>query len=77
MSWEIHNNSLSPDIIDQVNNFIKDEYGDSQFNGTWMMICFWEDVSPLEESYVSLHDPALERSNTACDCCRITPFKLS
>lgn len=53
VSWEIHNNSLSPDIIDQVNTLIEEEYGDSEFNGTWMMICFWEDVAPLEESYVS------------------------
>lgn len=61
VSWEIHNNSLSPDIIDQVTTFIEEEYGDSEFNGTWMMICFWEDVAPLEESYVSLFDLTLER----------------
>lgn len=67
MSWEIHNNSLSPDIIDQVNTFIKEEYGDSEFNGTWMMIFFWEDVAPLEESIVSLHDPVLDVNNSSCD----------
>lgn len=67
VSWEIHNNSLSPDIIDQVNTFIKEEYGDSEFNGTWMMIFFWEDVAPLEESIVSLHDPVLDVNNSSCD----------
>lgn len=54
MSWEIHNNSLSPEIFNQVNGFIKDEYGDNYFSGTCMVIGFWEDVQVSGEYYSSV-----------------------
>ena len=52
MSWEIHNTTLSSDVIGRVSDFIKDEYGDVKFNGTWMMISFWENVTPAGDSSV-------------------------
>lgn len=56
VSWEIHNISLSSDAVTRVNDFIHDEYGDMEFNGTWMIIVFWEDVTPSgESSPVSCH----------------------
>ena len=48
MSWEIHNRTLSPDMFDLVDDFIKEEYGDGSFNGTWMLISFWEDLVASE-----------------------------
>ena len=55
VSWEIHTSSMSPDLFDLVNAFIEDESGDSQFNGTWMFISFWEDVLASEtSSYVGV-----------------------
>ena len=50
MSWEIHNDTLSPDVFNLVNDFIKEEYGDGYFNGTWMLITFWEDLVTSETS---------------------------
>ena len=50
VSWEIHNISLSHELIETVNNFIHDEYGDVNFNGTWMLLGFWEDVTPSGKS---------------------------
>lgn len=56
VSWEIHNATLSSDDVTRVNDFIHDEYGDMEFNGTWMIIGFWEDVTPSgESSPVSCH----------------------
>lgn len=52
VSWEIHNTTLSSDVIGRVSDFIKDEYGDVKFNGTWMMISFWENVTPAGDSSV-------------------------
>ena len=65
MAWEIHNDSLSPDLFDQVNTFIADEYGDSYFNGTWMLIAFWEDVTSADgNSLVSYIDVLKSPRNT-------------
>ena len=50
VSWEIHNSTLSSDLVTQVSNFIQEEYGDENFNGTWMIIGFWEDVGTSGES---------------------------
>lgn len=52
MTWEIHNDSLSPDLFDQVNSFIADEYGDSYFNGTWMLIASWEDIASSDGNFL-------------------------
>ena len=55
VSWEVHTSSLSPDLFDLVNTFISDEYGDDNFNGTWMFTGFWEDLLASETtSSVSL-----------------------
>ena len=50
MSWEIHNDTLSPEVFNLVNDFIEEEYGDGYFNGTWMLITFWEDLVASETS---------------------------
>ena len=44
VSWEIHENLESPDLLAQVDNLIQQEYGDMNFNGLWMLIGFWENV---------------------------------
>ena len=44
VSWEIHENLESPDLLAQVDNLIQQEYGDLNFNGLWMLIGFWENV---------------------------------
>ena len=55
VSWEIHNASLSPGVFNRVNAFIRNEFGDSNFDGTWMIICFWEDVLASETLSVGSH----------------------
>ena len=46
--WEIHNSTNSLDLLMQVDNFIRDEYGDADYTGTWMLVAFWENVQPSE-----------------------------
>ena len=48
VSWEIHDSENSPDLLIQVDNFIRDEYGDADYTGTWMLVAFWENVQPSE-----------------------------
>lgn len=56
VSWEIHNNQFSGNLIDQVNDLIQREYGDANFTGTWMIVGFWENVtSSYSFSDVSIH----------------------
>lgn len=47
VSWEIHDISQSPDLLNQVNNFIQVDEG-INFTGTWMMIGFWEELHDSE-----------------------------
>lgn len=56
VSWEIHNTSLSSDLIAQVNQLIQVEYGDEDFSGTWMMVGFWEDIPSSTQQSVSLYN---------------------
>lgn len=53
MSWEIHNNVQSPDLVDRVNTFIQNQYG-LNFTGNWMLVGFWEDLSPDDEMYTNV-----------------------
>lgn len=32
----------------QVDSFIREEYGDADYTGTWMLVAFWENVQPSE-----------------------------
>lgn len=43
MSWEILDVAYTPEVFDQVNVFIQN-IKDVNFNGTWMLIAFWENV---------------------------------
>ena len=76
VAWEIHNSSLSPDLLEQVDMFINDEYGDEYFNGTWMVVGFWEDLVASEvDSDVSF--TSLQQILCMCSLFRITHFKPS
>ena len=44
ISWEIHNRTESRDLLEQVDNLIQVEYGDTNFTGSWMLVSFWENV---------------------------------
>ena len=79
VSWEIHNNTHSPEIFDLVNEFIEYEYGDGNFNGTWMFIGFWEDLLASETiSNVSYRVIlTIIAGINSIFFCRIIPFKLS
>lgn len=47
VSWEIHNLEQSQDLINSVSIFIRENYnGAEEFDGTWMMVVYWEDVHP-------------------------------
>lgn len=48
VSWEIHNTTLSPELLNDVDTFISVEYGDEYFNGTWMIVGFWENLLESE-----------------------------
>ena len=55
VSWEIHNDQFSSNLVDKVNNLIQREYGDANFTGTWMIVGFWENVTNSYSSDVSTH----------------------
>lgn len=46
VSYEIHDSFISPNLVERVDSFIANEYGDSDFVGDWMFIAFWENVQP-------------------------------
>ena len=37
-------------FLDMVNKLIQDEYGDTDFNGLWMLVASWEDVIVVGDS---------------------------
>ena len=43
--WDILDHSL-----ESVNTLIKDEQGDTHFNGLWMLVASWEDVALVGDS---------------------------
>ena len=45
VSWELHNNSVSWDLLAQVDYLIQREHGDANFTGSWMLVSFWENVT--------------------------------
>ena len=49
VSWELHDMSHSPQLLDTVNTFIQ-TLNDVNFTGSWMLVTFWEDVT----QYVSI-----------------------
>ena len=79
MSWEIHNCTHSPEVFDLVENFIKEEYGDGYFNGTWMLISFWEDLVASESTsnVCFKQNLAMKTLLRMCLFLRIIPSKQS
>lgn len=55
ISWEIHDNISSPALVGQVNSFVQGEYGDQTFQGSWMLVAFWQNVQPSDQSEVSIN----------------------
>ena len=45
VSWDIYTEQ-SPEMLTMVTSFIR-ENANATFNGTWMMVAFWEDVHPF------------------------------
>ena len=48
VSWELHNRTNSLALVAAVDLFIQTEYGDLNFQGSWMLVVFWENVQPSE-----------------------------
>ena len=57
VSWELHDSSNSPLLVQTVDSFIEVEYGDQNFEGSWMLVVFWENVQPSEQTQVSFCFP--------------------
>ena len=49
VSWEVHTRDSSQSLIEQVDNLIQEEYGDTNFTGSWMLVGFWENVTDSDE----------------------------
>ena len=49
VSWEIHDGSTSPDLLEMVNNLIQQEQRDTTFSSLWMLVGFWEDVQFIDQ----------------------------
>ena len=47
--WDILDHSL-----ESVNTLIKDEQGDTHFNGLWMLVASWEDVALVGDAVSNL-----------------------
>lgn len=55
VSYEIHDRQNSPDLVGRVDSFLANEYGDSDFQGSWMLVAFWENVQSSELTDVSIN----------------------
>ena len=58
VSWELHDRSNSPDLVEAVDSLIADEYDDPNFEGSWMLVAFWENVQPSELDGVRFCHPS-------------------
>lgn len=56
VSWELHTREGSPSLVAMVDSFIAGEYGDSNFEGSWMLVAFWENVQPSDLTTVKTID---------------------
>lgn len=54
VSYEVHDRQNSPSLVERVDSFIANEYGDNNFFGSWMLIAFWENVEPSGPTDVSI-----------------------
>ena len=54
MSYEVHDRQNSPTLVETVDSFIANEYGDSNFEGNWILVAFWENVEPSGSTDVSI-----------------------
>ena len=54
VSWEMHSRQNSPALVATVDSFIAVEFGDQTFEGSWMLVAFWENVQPSELTNVSI-----------------------
>ena len=54
VSWELHTRTNSFSLVTMVDSFIADEYGDENFEGSWMLIAFWENVQPSDLTNVTV-----------------------
>lgn len=52
VSWEVHNTTKSQDLLDQVDNLIQVEYGDTNFTGSWMLVSYWENVTETGSTFM-------------------------
>lgn len=60
VTWEIHTSDIQ---TNNVSNFIQDEYGDTVFNGTWMVVVQWKNLHP----YPHGEDGTSVYSQKVCD----------
>ena len=52
VSWELHDRANSLALVQTVDSFIAGEYGDSTFEGSWMLVAHWENVEPSDNTNV-------------------------
>ena len=52
-SWEIHDREHSSSLMAMVDTFIAEEYGDQNFEGSWMLVAFWENMQPSGQTEVT------------------------
>lgn len=45
VSWELHTALSSRSLLEEVDDLIQREYGDTNFTGSWMLVAFWENVT--------------------------------
>lgn len=45
VSWELHTANSSQSLLEQVDDLIQREYGDTNFTGSWMLVTSWENVT--------------------------------
>lgn len=53
VSWEVHDRTNSEMLLARVDDFIEIEYGDANYEGSWMLVAFWENVTSAEDDNVS------------------------
>ena len=63
VSWSVHTRESSLLLVTTVDDFITNEYGDSNFEGSWMLLAFWENVQPSDNTIVSIERVQCEDHN--------------
>lgn len=72
VSWELHTALSSQSLLEEVDDLIQREYGDTNFTGSWMLVAFWENVTDDDRLFEVSHIPGIHFN--LCKCSYLTEY---